>query len=565
MCNNNNCTCCPQDDFVVQEPGSYKNNITKSTGDSRAIRIGNDIKLDVTIQELNGMDIINIKSLKCIIVNTTPMLGDNHGTAYEIHRCGLPTYHVHPAHQCWGYGIHPCAPKNWFHGIYPHHQWMFHNPYGCHHLIPIPVHNKPFEFIAPVKALPERNKVRVFFPASAQMLCGLYSLTFIIELYEPGYHCNDLRTVTVDYNNIFELVPNMEGAAGNITIDIDKYLGVNVYDNHMFGNTDTNKKSCCCNCNNQWIENGDDNEVNLNDMEIDGPSSLQVGKSAWYSCMCDGKQIGTVKWRLIGNTKCANIPVESANKVLVNAVGITDVIKGEGVVYLECSTTDGSNVVKTKEIKIHNYATDIFIGNYGDRIDVPFNSSVTDNLYVLQEDGTRVCVCDFNCDCQSVSVGDVTFLNQNSDGYDDRVFCTITFGTPNGDSNCTWDYDDVHSNTESQNSQESDDDCCKDQQITIRNNNHALNPRIIKVRLTSKIKNSGGEFPTRDIEIHLDGSKESNGGNADDPGNDYPYDMYVNSGSYNEGTLSFVNTDSNKNFDIDVSELQNQDPWFTAE
>jgi hypothetical protein len=41
--------------------------------------------------------------------------------------------------------------------------------------------------------------------------------------------------------------------------------------------------------------------------------------------------------------------------------------------------------------------------------------------------------------------------------------------------------------------------------------------------------------------------------------------MYVNSGSYNEGTLSFVNTDSNKNFDIDVSELQNQDPWFTAE
>lgn len=240
MCNNNcsNCNCstnCGEySDFGIVGVGSQ---VSTSTGDSRAIRIGNDIKLDVTIQELNGMDIINIKSIKCFIINTTPMLQDHCGTQYEIRRCGLPGYYAHPVQEYHGFGVYPRFPKIWHHNLCP-----YYGQFGRHYLKPINKHHNHCEFIAPVKALEERNKVRVFFPATAQMLCGLYSLTFVIDLYEPGYHSNNLRTITVDYNNIFELVPNAEGKSGDITIDIDKQIGINVYDNTMFGNTTQNNQ-----------------------------------------------------------------------------------------------------------------------------------------------------------------------------------------------------------------------------------------------------------------------------------------------------------------------------------
>ena len=82
---NNNCNCCNNSNgcgtysgFSIQEvnANTQNNTIGISTGDSRKIRIGNDINLDVTIQDLYGMGVINIKSIKCLIINTTPMMMD---------------------------------------------------------------------------------------------------------------------------------------------------------------------------------------------------------------------------------------------------------------------------------------------------------------------------------------------------------------------------------------------------------------------------------------------------------------------------------------------------------
>lgn len=303
------------------------------------------------------MDIINIKSIKCLIINTTPMLSDHCGTAYEIHRCGLPTYHIHPVHQYWGYGMHPFGPKNWHHGLYPHFDYFCRNPYGHHYLKPIPTAAKANEFVAPVKALAERNKVRVFFPASAQLLCGTYSLTFVIELYEPGYHCNNLRTITVDYNNVFELVPNKEGKAGDITIDIDKQLGINTYDENMFGNV------------NQPSNNSASYITNL---EILGDPSIQVGKSAWYSCTTEGGLTNKVEWTGYGSY--AQLPAESNGRVLVSAVKVNDTINGKDTFTLEAKATDNGAAIATKEITIHNYTVSIGLDNgIGNVIDLGDN------------------------------------------------------------------------------------------------------------------------------------------------------------------------------------------------
>lgn len=494
------------------------------------------------------MDIINIKAIKCIIVNTTPMLSDNCGTAYEIHRCGLPTYHIHPMHQYWGYGMHPFGPKNWHHGLYPHYDYFCRNPYGRTYLKPIHTENKPYEFIAPVKALPERNKVRVFFPATAQMLCGLYSLTFVIDLFEPGYHCNNLRTITVDYNNIFELVPNMEGAAGDITIDIDKQLGINVYDNLMFGNVISSNT-------------GDESPL-IQNIEIvpltDISDGIRVGKSVWFKCLADGEETTKVNWRLIGNEKCASLPTQSGGRVLLNAKGVTDMIEGESYVDLEAVTTDGSNLTEMVHIKIHNYATDIFVGSYSDRIEIGTKGDVTAPIYVLQEDGTRVSVCDSTCNCQAVSIAQISVTDPTGTDhpYD---FCDVYIGTNKEGGDCQWNYDTSTSNTNSSVTDESSNNCCPDVKLFIHNTNDDLNAKQYKLIVKSRLKKADGTNAEKEYELYLKGRAEE----METTNDGFPHDRFVTSGEYSNNYIRFTNTDSSKNFNINVEDLANENAWYT--
>ena len=432
-CSTSNTNCGIYNNFQVQTV-SPSSTITTSTGDSRAIRIGNDIKLDVTIQELNGMDIINIKAIKCFIINTTPMLQDHCGNAYEIHRCGLPMYHCLPYHcgdYCsWkhhdyqGFGMYPCAHKNW--NLCPHYDYFYRNPYGRSVLKCVNPGHKPFEFIAPVKALPERNRVRVFFPAAAQALCGLYSLTFLIELYQPGYHCNDLRTITVDYNNVFELVPNMEGAAGDIVIDIDKQIGINALDTFAISNNS--------------VFNNQQSQDPIQNITIGPNIDILVGQVVEYTATCTPES-KNVKWTL-SDTGHAQLGSTKYNTAQVYGKGISNQREGFDEVILQAHATDGSNVTGSKRIKIHNYATDINFGAYGDRIVMPYGATYQSTMYVTQEDGTRVSVCEMGCNCQAIEVGTAKILETGDQCVE------LLFGIPSqdGGSECSWVYDDEHNN-----------------------------------------------------------------------------------------------------------------------
>lgn len=518
MCNNDKCTCCQEDAFAIQKPGKTMNGITTSTGDSRAIRIGNDIKLDVTIQELNGMDIINIKAIKCIIVNTTPMLSDHCGTAYEIHRCGLPTYHIHPMHEYWGYGMHPFGPKNWHHGLYPHFDYFCRNPYGRHYLKPIPTAIKPNEFIAPVKALAERNKVRVFFPASAQLLCGLYSLTFVIELYEPGYHCNNLRTITVDYNNVFELVPNMEGAAGDITIDIDKQLGVNVYDETMFGKVNQPGYT--------------EEPAYITDLTINGAETIQVGKSAWYNCTTGDEPTSKIEWT--GYGAYAQLPAESGNRVLVSGVKVNDVIHGADTFTLEVKATDGGNATATKEITIHNYTTAIGLnGGIGDSIDLGDNQEMELSIYVMQEDGTKLCRCEQGGNCQAIPAGTAEILSGGE-------YFDITPIISNSD-NCGG--------------------ACEEIGFKIKNTNYTSVSQSGTIVLKSNTFDHNGNIITKTITINCNPSTRFE---PDEDGIVHT-DRYVTNGRFADGTLVL---NRNGEADLEIPGFPTQvEPnyWYTEE
>lgn len=182
------------------------------------IRIGNDIKLVVRLVGTMTIPRINIQSMKAYLINTNfieeykkrtasktkflsryplePMIAQYTSTSYNLNASGYPTYrafphrHVHATYG--GFGVTP--------------YWEDHY---------LPVANKCLgEYLAKVKATENKDVVEVYFPAEAQFYPGTYKLVIVAKVYDPGFDDTNLRTVTVDYNNIFTLVKstNDEGS-----------------------------------------------------------------------------------------------------------------------------------------------------------------------------------------------------------------------------------------------------------------------------------------------------------------------------------------------------------------
>lgn len=213
----------------------------------KKIRIGNDIRLDVTLLGTKYVDSVNIKSLEAFIINVSkecemreclenktrfinrfpvePFVDAYSSTEHNINSCGYPTWRAYPKD-------HVFAPYTGF-GVYP--DWR--NKY-----MPIPRHNLT-EFKAPVKSTSEKNRVSVYFPAEAQLYTGTYKLVIVARIHEPGYALNNLRTITMDYENLFILVNSTdeEGVDSAVTLTVgingdgdgnDKYVQSGHYADH---------------------------------------------------------------------------------------------------------------------------------------------------------------------------------------------------------------------------------------------------------------------------------------------------------------------------------------------
>lgn len=185
------------------------------------IRIGNDICARVTIQ-LQGYDVVNIQSIKACIINKTkkaeiendwknksrfigrfpiePFTDEYLPTAYDINSSGYPQYFATVPHRYNGFGVYP--------------DWT--------HLFPKAELNVT-EYMAQVRRTNDPNIIDVLFPASAQLYTGEYKIILVLGVYSPGYNQNNIRTISVDYNNAFELVSSTEdadaGSSAIITID----------------------------------------------------------------------------------------------------------------------------------------------------------------------------------------------------------------------------------------------------------------------------------------------------------------------------------------------------------
>lgn len=168
---------------------------------------------------------ISIRSVKAYIINTTrqelymkklksatrfisrfpiePHMECFHATPYNVCNSGYPTWRAYPRSY---YGMPYCG-----FGLHP--QWD-----GIYKSLPA---RNDTEFLAPVMATRDQNVVEVSFPARAQLYTGKYKLVVVAEVYAPGFNMNNLKTVTVDMPDVFELVSTLEEG-------IDTGIGINV-------------------------------------------------------------------------------------------------------------------------------------------------------------------------------------------------------------------------------------------------------------------------------------------------------------------------------------------------
>ena len=104
-------------------------------------------------------------------------------TRYDIRCSGNPGWRAYPGF-----------------GVYPHWGALYHR---------IPVSDAT-KYEADVMATDKQNIVEVFFPAEAQLYPGKYKLVVVAKLFAPGFNNKNLKTITLDVPDVFELVKTTE-------------------------------------------------------------------------------------------------------------------------------------------------------------------------------------------------------------------------------------------------------------------------------------------------------------------------------------------------------------------
>ena len=223
---------------------------------------------------------IGIRSVKAYIINVTkeeqrkeflkkksrfiarfpiePCYECFHATPYNICNSGYPTWRAYPYSYCM-------APYHGF-GVRPEWSCIYHK---------LPIKNDA-EYIAPVMATGDQNVVEVAFPANAQRFTGVYKLVIVAKIYAPGFNVHNLKTITVDMPDVFELVGTTEEG-------IDTGIEINV--NHIHDVlTNINGNDDVTGYDDIYVNAGGYQDDNITLMRTDGtPVNVDTSEfTAWY-------------------------------------------------------------------------------------------------------------------------------------------------------------------------------------------------------------------------------------------------------------------------------------------
>lgn len=384
-------------------PGTHKN-----------IRIGTDVRIKVNIVDgEQTVNPINVKHVECYLINTTeentyfasrfpqePVSDQYEASAYHVNTCGHPVYftypdqHIVPVYQ--GFGLHP----NWSR-IYPMHHRADSDA-----------------FRAPVFAGEGMGQVVVLFPAEAQKRCGTYKLIIKAKIYQPGYSMiGNLRTITMDYDDVFTLVEDSSQADSDATIVIENEHEIHVEEVKAYGDDD--------------VIIGQSKNISIDVLPV-----LATDKRIAY---------------YINGT--ASISNKTDRGYTVTGTSIADPFSGKETTTVTAISVDDPSKSATKTITVHNYCTTVDIKGRDGAIRIPHGESVVVNPVVFTEDGnfyssfningqiTTTVSSDIttiapygaevNMDVLDNEANDVVLTNVNSTTTTERCYLKITSKVPN--------------------------------------------------------------------------------------------------------------------------------------
>ena len=341
-------------------PGTHKN-----------IRIGTDVRIKVNIVDgEKTVNPINVKHVECYLINTTeestyfasrfpqePVSDQYEASEYHVNTCGHPVYftypdqHIVPVYQ--GFGLHP----NWSR-IYPMHHRADSDA-----------------FRAPVFAGEGMGQVVVLFPAEAQKRCGTYKLVIKAKIYQPGYSMiGNLRTITMDYDDVFTLVEDSSQADSDATIVIENEHAVHVEEVKAYGDDD--------------VIIGQSKDITIDVL----PTLATDKRIAYY----------------INGT--ASISNKTDHGYTVTGTSIADPFSGKETTTVTAISVDDPSKSATKTITVHNYCNTVDIKGRSGAIRIPHGESVVVNPVVFTEDGNFY--SSFNIDGQIVTTVSAQITNQ---------------------------------------------------------------------------------------------------------------------------------------------------------
>lgn len=412
----------------------------------KRIRIGNDIRLRINLLNMKGIDTINIKSIKVYIINTSrekekadkianctkfisrfpcePHHPAFEPSAYDLNLAGLPRYYAYPEHHC----------HYFYHGFGLHPDWS--------HIYPVNNCTNDTEFIAPVQATEYKDQVDAYFPANSQLYCGVYKIVVVARIYQPGYGLDNLRTITMDYNNIFRLVDDSTGTNSDVTIEI-----------------------------------GAASEVGVQGLELSGSTEMTVGETQLISTVFTPSNATNKQVTCTTSGNSVETVALSPAGVMIRATQLPNPAAGDTYGTITATSYDNSSVSASIKIKVHNYATAVTLGT-NSSISIPARTSAIVNPSVLLETGDIVSNYKIGGKIHNAAqfvVDGVYFKTQDGETYDPHYGNYITINEVGDVSN----------------------------QIVISNNGANTTPATLRVKIVSNIVDENKENIEKTFDIQL--------------------------------------------------------------
>lgn len=161
----------------------------------KKVRIGNDVRLQISLFDNSEFSKSNIKQLKCYLVNET--LFDNLSKKccgeYLLNVCGRPSYHVLPRCKSVEFLCSRDACK--------------FDQVKCDNS----------KYLAESDIDYNNNLINIYFPAKDQ-ICGVYKLIIVVESFVSGWGKTELKTNTIEYKDVLEITQDGEEQEGSVDI-----------------------------------------------------------------------------------------------------------------------------------------------------------------------------------------------------------------------------------------------------------------------------------------------------------------------------------------------------------